>query len=285
MKKLILIILFSFILLNAQPSNLIVLFSDDAGIDPEAQAYFDQVTIASNRQDTINQFVVMLKDSLSLTNLSDSFERIWLLASADTNAALTSLVSPTSDKGIIISGMQFDVDQGFTGDGTADFINTRYSFADSVLLNQSSLSMGIYIRSDVSETKYDMGIRNAANNYVHILSLYSAGSAWGCLTSEKAAIAGVSASTGLFVVSRTGESVNKFYRNVTEIDPRTDATLGIIDLDIYIGGVNNDGVLTLPTTRQYAFAFVAKGLNGSDIGKLFNTVEWFLDAIGAGVIP
>lgn len=93
--KIGLIILFLSTLSYAQDgATLLTLMSDDASYDADAQAYFDAMStpLSTDYQDRINTFVLMVKDSLSLTNLSDKFDVIYLLANETSEAGLKNLV-------------------------------------------------------------------------------------------------------------------------------------------------------------------------------------------------
>jgi len=54
---------------------------------------------------------------------------------------------------------------------------------------------------------------------------------------------------------------------------------------MYMLGYNNDGVLGLPSTQQVSVGFAGGGMTQTNVNNFTDTLEVYMDAIGAGIIP
>src|SRR5574343_1234161 len=147
MKKYLFIILIPFLLQAQDGAINLLLMGDEAGYDTDAQTYFSAMStpLSTAYQDRINTFVLMVKDSLSITNLSDKFDVIYLLANETSEAGLKNLVKRSSDATIGAETVTFTADEGFAGDGVGGYINTNYNAnSDGVNYTLNDASFGIY---------------------------------------------------------------------------------------------------------------------------------------------
>ncbi len=292
MKKLILIFIILFtISLSAQSdrrsssSELIVLFGGVA-VDAEAQAYFNALStpLSGNRQDTIDQFVKRLKDSLSTALLSDYFDRIWILANETEESALQSLVNVSADDAVNVSGTAFAVDRGYTGDGVADYIDTKFNtFTDATVYTQNSASLGFYSRTDANNSNFTTG-ENDGTHYTAVAPDASGSFFLNLNANATASGDAVANSLGLFSGIRNSSSVMVNWHNDTDLGDFSSTSTGLPNIDMPIGARNNNSVYERFDVRQYAFGFYGKGLTDDEMVKVFRTIEWYLDAIGAGVV-
>ncbi len=283
-KIIILIILFSFLL--PVQAQRVVYYGGGIEVDAEAQAYFDALStpLSKNRRDTIDQFVKGLKDSLNTALLSDYFDRIWILANETEESALQSLVNVSADDAVNISGTAFAVDRGYTGDGVADYIDTKFNpSTDAIVFTQNSASLGFYSRTDVNNDRATTG-QSDGTSYVS-LHPRSIGSFYFNLNSNATADGNVVASSlGLFSGVRNSSFITVSYWNDTGFSDFSSGSLSPPNIDLPIGCRNNNSVYERFDSRQYAFGFFGKGLTSDEMAKVFNMIEWYLDAIGAGVV-
>jgi len=279
--KIILIVLFSFITLNAQ--NLL-LFYDDAGVtvDAEAQAYFDALStpLSENRQDTINQFVLMLKDSLSITNLSDFFLRLNLDANETEESSLTGLVYPdsaTTEGG----SLAWAVDVGWTGStNVANHLNSHFNPAtDAIIGGQDDISYGITLATNLNGVGYALGA--VGTQYVLFRPRNSGSSATYINNKNLSAQAGITTSIGHHIITRTGASTGAGYVNGTVSTTISTTSVAASDIDIYFLASNGIGGLAWVERAR----FISIGVTQEQARKITNCIEWYLDAIGAGIIP
>jgi len=287
--KIGLIILFLSTLSYAQDgATLLTLMSDDASYDADAQAYFDAMStpLSTDYQDRINTFVLMVKDSLSLTNLSDKFDVIYLLANETSEAGLKNLVKRSSDATIGAETVTFTADEGFAGDGVGGYINTNYNAnSDGVNYILNDASFGIYSRTNSQSTVIDIGGRatDATADAIWIVLRYTNDSFYGSLNNAIALNSAVPTSAGFGLMSRAASDNAVYYFNGGSIISNSDPAVSIFDGDIFICTENRGGSPVGYTSRQYAFAFMGAGLDAVEARKLNNCIEWYMDDLGTGV--
>ena len=250
--------------------------------DSEAQAYFDALTtpLSNSIKTDINTFVLMLKDSLSTALLSTYFDRMWIFANETEESALQSLVNVGSTDATNVHSTAFEVDRGYTGDGADDYINTNYNpSTDKVVFAQNSASTGIYSRTDVNENTADLGQVDGGNTFaIRYGNVFYYRLNQGL---DNSSIANTN-SQGLFTISRTASNIITAYQNSTPLDTSTQVSSAIRNGDILLlcGSIGIE-----LSNRQLAFCFIGKSLTATEVRKIFNCIEWYLDEIGAGVVP
>lgn len=287
--KIGLIILFLSTLSYAQDgATLLTLMSDDASYDADAQAYFDAMStpLSTAYQDRINTFVLMVKDSLSISNLSDKFDAIYLLANETSEAGLKNLVKRSSDAEIGATTVTFTADQGFAGDGIAGYINTNYNQnSDAVVATQNSNSFGIYSRTNSVLTAFDIGATNGATNCSDIYIRYTGDHSYGRINtgiSDYYDYTGATDSRGFFAMSRTASNNFNYYVNGDSVINQVANSAAFYDGDFFVCSENAGGAFTF-STRQYSFVFFGAGLTSTEMAKLNNCIEWYMDDLGTGV--
>lgn len=265
--------------------SLLILMGDDAGYDSEAQAYFGLMTtpLSKNRQDTINAFVVMLKDSLSISSLAGKFDVMYILANETAEASLKNLVADTNHC-FNISSTAFAVDRGYTGDGSADYLTTNYNpSTEKVNLTQNSAGIGFYSRTDRSEAAYDCGAYIGTDGFMatNYTDLFASG-----VNSGATGTTANGVTTGMYIATRNDATNIYHYKNGVQLgNVQATASTAIPNGNIFICARNENGSPLRFGQKQIAFFFVSGGLSATEARKITNCIEWYLDAIGAGVIP
>lgn len=289
MKTIIIFFLILIESLNAQ-TPLLLLMDDGSAFDTEAQAYFDNLTtpLSDDRQDTINTFVVMLKDSLGIETLGQYFDRLWIFANETSESALKSIVNSTSTNATLVDAPAFAVDRGFTGNGSSSYINTQYNpTADGIAYTQNDASYGVYSRTDSQDDDQELGGKDAASVY-SILKLRSTANEVEGRINQAVGTSAVSNSnsSGLILINRPNATTIQYFRNLAQVGTtRNINSTGVPDVTYYIMAWHNGASVSGYSTKQFAFAYMGKSLTTVEVRKLFNCVEWYMDAIGAGVIP
>lgn len=289
MKKLILILLLFIANVNAQ-SNLLLLMGDEGGYDKDAIAYFDALAtpLSETRQDTINMFIVMLKDTLGIANLSDFFDRLWIFASPTTTTALNSVVNPTSTDATNVGSATFTVDRGYTP-AYNKYINSQFNpNTDATNYTLNSAAIGVYSRTDNTNAGCQMGSWENASirTSMYVTSATGQPTGLGINSAVTNGTAGtVSNSQGTFIISRVASNSRILTHNGVSIFSDIGNSTDIPDYVFYIGQLNNAGSSAGYDTKEIAIAFISKGITVTQARGIHNCFEWFLDAIGAGVIP
>lgn len=120
-----------------------------AGYDPQAQAVIDQwkVTtpgLSTGWQDAINDLVVAAKANGYWTNADNFYV---FAADVETNALL-DWKAPTGTASTNVSSTAFTAKQGFTGDGTADYIDHNIAVNAGTNFLKDTNGRAFYLRSN-----------------------------------------------------------------------------------------------------------------------------------------
>ena len=157
-----------------QASKRLLLF--ESAVHPtfssEALAIFASMTTppTTARKIIINNFVVSLKSSGVWAGL----DVLYLLAAADSQAAIINWKNPGTFNAIAVSSPAFVADRGFTGDGATSRLRTQYAPSTNGInftLNDASywlfsLTSAAIGASDIGNTtnpRASMSVRNADN--------------------------------------------------------------------------------------------------------------------------
>lgn len=274
-------------------SPLLTLMADDGvAYDGDAQIYFNSLTTAlsTDQQSRINTFVLMLKDSLGITSLSSKFDFMYLLANETSEAGLKNLVKRSSDATLAgTPAPTFTQWEGFAGDGSHGYINTNYTpSTDAVSLTTDKASVGLYARTDEAGAYVDMGSGNAANTNAISLYLSYSGTMYYRLNSSSYGTTAYVMTAGFYIVNTNPDDIvgltdGWVYKNGALLTSGTLAPDGLSARSITICAYNGGGTIGSFTPRQYAVAFIGVGLTATEIRKINNCVEWYMDELGKGV--
>jgi len=106
------------------------------------------------------------------------------------------------------------------------------------------------------------------------------------MNSASEASASVEKISGLYITSRTASNIQKLYvNNVIKINgvaittkiPNQDMTL--------LALLNGGSVYNYFENDQISFAFIGAGLTSTEARQVTNCIEYYMDALGKGVIP
>jgi hypothetical protein len=262
---------------------------DPIVIDENAQQYFDLLTVplSEERRVIINQFIIMLKDSLQLDSLESAFDRIWLLANETEEAVYKSLAHTfTAADAAGINSPVFTVDRGVQGDGISSCINTNYNLAvDRVNYQTGSASFGVYSMTDQVDFGSDFGMLNNATTHAHVMQINRFDEYMIRLNngSQGAVIDSISTSFGFYSASRISNELTS-YQNGEVFASGTSSSQGTFsDADFYIGArwSLDANQVERVTSRQYSFAYIGRGFNADEMRMIYNCVAWYLNEIDA----
>jgi hypothetical protein len=292
MKKILLILLFASQVF-AQ-SELLLLF-DDGGYDADAKVYFDAMTtpLSNSQKARVNTFVKMLKDSLGISSLSSKFDVMYLLANETAEAGLRNLVKRSHDA-TAVNSPTFTQWEGFQGNGTSSYINTNYNArtqASAYTLN--SASFGIYLRTNTVGSNYDVwgawstsADGGNANRIQLSFPASSAVNTYSYALNADVDLYTATRSNGMFITSRTSSTNISFYINKSSVTSASRAVTKIPNQNVLLCALNE--AFSNPNhfdANQVSFAFLGAVLTDTEVRKLTNCVEAYLDDLGKGVIP
>jgi len=246
------------------------------GNDADAQAFIDAVgTLNATEETAINNLVIALKANGTWTKYKAIYpfiggtaaEHKWNLKDPrDLDAAYR----------ITFTGTITHDANGISADGSTGYGDTHLVPA-SVLIN-SSYSMSVYYRSDVSEGS-GIGVKDGTGYWTFYPEFggdfYSyAGSASNSIT-----VAAIGVSSGMFTNTQNGGTTHKAFRNGSQIGTTNtgDNTASFDTLlePMYVGAVNRDGVAGEFSSRNIAFFAIADGLSDAEVSDDYTDIQAF----------
>ena len=161
--------------------------------------------------------------------------------------------------------------EGFTGDGSADYINTNYNPTDDgTQYALDSASIAVWVRavgssaaSDYFAGVNDGGVRTSVRRQ-------SDGSAWDCRGPNSAATTLTATTlsqnaTGLLGVNRSGSAARQTYRNGVEESNDTETSTSLPAIDLFLFALNSSGSPAAYSDGQISLSFA---------GRSFTANEW-----------
>ena len=246
-------------------------------------------TPLSNGQLTLlNNFILALKSGLSITNLSDAFDVMYILANETAESSLRNLVKRLHDA-TAVNSPTFTALEGFTGNSTSSYIDTNYNpYTQGIKYTLNNISLGIYSRTDVNGLYCDIGCRTTTSDYTNILSR-NGGITYMRLHSGLNPVIqdAETNSLGMFIAARNAaDETGLFgYHDKLSLD-RLNAgnTSNIPNCNITIFARNYSGTPEQFSPRQLSLAFAGKYFNSTEVRVITDAFEAYMDANGKGVI-
>jgi len=224
-----------------------------------ATAYFNQVTsnggsLTNAEKTYINTFIGALGTDFA------EFDRLWIHGLANSVAARTSLANPTSTMITAVNSPTFTASQGYNGNGTNSYLNTNYNpTTNGVKYTLDSASLYVYSRTDLNAFKLDIGHANAT--IYSTLDIRDGGSFYRSINqiglTNGIAVAN---SLGLFSGVRVGTLDVRSYKNGTSILTNTTASSTLINNNMYVLALNNNGTAAFYSSRQLSVSAIGSGL-------------------------
>ena len=290
MKTLILTLTLLPYLLFAQ--TRIIPFSSNPGAGAayttEATRYFAAMSsqLVDSQKTNIDDLVISLQDTLSIDSLSQYFDCIYIFANETEESALMNLVKRSNDA-TNVDATTFTAWQGFTGDGTADYINTNYNATDDGVvytLNDAHISLYRRVAGVDAGATSAMGVFETAAQYTSytILSVTMYWQINGATDASSGA--GGIINAGYLMTTRTASDEAFLYRNGTQEDNESPASVALNTIDTYVLAENlDDGTARRWKTDQASIVTFGKGMTETQAGYVNACIEAYLDGIGAGI--
>lgn len=197
--------------------------------------------------------------------------------------ALINWISPGTYDADNVDATAWTTLEGYTGDGTADYISTNLNPGDggSYHYTLDDATIGIYLRTDLTESlsvcgsNYDTNRSSLAPRYTDNQYFIRVNqNASGLLSG----VAG--ATTGLHAITRTASDAVSYYRNGGLVKTDTDASSAIPNMELYVLRMNGAGFFS---AHQVSIYFVMDGIDSTDAAALNTIFETYMDALGTGV--
>ena len=258
-------------------------------VNPELETYISGlVTPLSDPQlEKLDTFLTTLKTGLSIANLSDAFDVMYILAGETEESSLKNIVS-NAYHCTNVSATSFTALEGFTSDGVADYLNTGWKpKSHGVNFALNDCSYGVYSRSDIAEDGVSLGSRKASVDDRTFLQLRTAGGLASCTINTDATILHTvfsGYSKGMYINCRTASNATVFYKNKRPFLTNANASSDRPDYDLALLALNTAGTIALYSTKQLSIAFTGKAFTETQVGIITDACEAYMDSSNKGVI-
>lgn len=252
--------------------------------DSDALALFNRMTVQPNstRKRLISNFFKGVKSDNGLGTLSQAFDCMWFVAGH--NQVETRLNWVKNDHNLTeVNAPTWTLDRGFKGNGSTMYLNTNYNLStQGVNFTKNDASFGIYSRTNegfAGDTEmglviiiYSISLQIRRDTDLISISLNSPAPL--TLTNTTG--------LGLFCGTRENSTTVKFWRNGIEISSQA-STSQTPENDNVFMLARNAGTADSYSEREISFGYIGSAVRINQL-LLFNRVEEYLDAIGAGVV-
>jgi hypothetical protein len=253
--------------------------------DADAQAFITAAGITNpTQQSAVNQLVLDLKSANIWTKMKAIYPIVGGSASThkwnlkdprDLNAAFRLSFS---------TGWTHSIN-GMTPNGSSAYADTFLTPSTSLSLNSSHISF--YSRTNNTADYSDFGaggVGSSNTNYLQILSKWSDSKFYGLANDVDFTANTVTTSTGLFIVSRTGVSASKNYKDGSIITTKTASSVSLSDRSLVLSARNlASGGLSNYSNRQCAFASIGDGLTDTEAANFYTAVQNYNTTLGRQV--
>jgi hypothetical protein len=254
-----------------------------ASYDTDYQAVYDEMTnkppsTIAAYQDTL---VRMMKDSSVWTE----GDAMWVYAqySNSDGEALLNWYDPDGTSATAVSAPTFTSNQGFTGDGSADYIDLNWNpSTDGSNFVQDDAAFAVYIRNNVNGAYSATGGSDGSNS--NFINPRASDNYYGAINaSGYTGLTTSATSVGCWITTRTSSNNMPVYLNGVEFESYSHSSTGLPNVDHYALAYNNNGSAGEISPYQISIVWYGAGLSATQARALNNCFEYFMDNLGYGV--
>ena len=249
-------------------------------LDPEILDYNTRLTTPlSNTYLTLQSTMFgMLKDSLSTNILTNYFDRLWVYANETEESTLRSIINPSSTLSTKSGSPTFTKDQGWALTNT-NYLNTKFNYGTGrIMCDTNNISYGIYCRV-FTTGGYDFGYY-ATNKYLTLSTKYTNGDMVAQINSSTSLTLAEVNGLGLFTAARSGANAYLYKAGTLKVSNLAYPQSNSFSNELLVGRLGSQG---LGGDKQFSILFIAKYLDATEIRKVNNCFEWYMDQLGTGV--
>jgi len=285
MKKLLLLITGLLLLFSAE--GQILRYSNyTAPTPPEEDEYYSEYQTVYNAfgtepHDTIADLQEALVYSLDTAGYWDKMDVFYVFASHNGTDALINWVNPGTYDATNVSETSFTQWEGFTGDGTADYINTNLSLADEGLnTSMNDVAFGIYINNNIQSGGYAFGTNTTGSHAVYFRPRGTDNVLYYKINQSAATTVNPNTdSEGFFIITRTASNVTHAYKDGSSLGGATNSSTQINDLDIFILARNDSGSAAGFAAFSVAIFFIMNEVVQDDVTAINTIISTYIDSI------
>lgn len=262
--------------------------TSESGYEDELNTYISGLStpLSDGQKTLLNNLILAIKSELSIANLSDAFDAIYILAGETEESSLRNLVKNahhcTNQHSTLFTALE-----GFTGDGANDYLDTNYNpSSDKVNFAQNSASLGVYIRTSATPLTTtsltalsQTGAAALGFTWVNTQLYYSLNDS----SDNNKEFSG--AGSGLFTITRNNSTQKQLHKNKTSESAVTanSSTISSGNIFILARDLVGTGADRL-SVRQISMFYIAKGLSQANVYSIVDAFEAYMDANSKGVI-
>ena len=197
---------------------------------PESEAIF--AAMGTQPSDARKRIIDNLVRGLKDDGIWDILDFLYVLAAHAENSSLINWLNPGTFDATNVHSTAYTVDQGYTGDGANDYLNTNYNpNTDGINYLQDDASAGVYVMTNVDEAARDFGGNDGAN-FTYILPRL-ANNTWIRLNAAGASSVANIDSRGFFIISRLDATDDDCYKNKVKIIDGSTASSGFSSANFF----------------------------------------------------
>lgn len=247
-----------------------IVASQLAGIDADAQAFFDRVTTAggtlsATEKTAVNQLVLDLKSY----SIWSKMKAIYPMVGASADACKQNLKS-SSFTGTFTSGWTF-ASTGVTGNGSSTYMNTNLTSAANLSLNSAHIAF-------YSRTNSGSSMVMAGTQSLYVLARWTNYHANNSSESDLGGINTGSTTAGFFMSNRTNGTQMKYQINGSiQTDSTSTAAIASIQStnELWMGCQNRNGSVFFSNNYSTAFYSLGDGLTDTEASNFYTAVQAF----------
>jgi len=248
--------------------------------EPETDAIF--AAMGTTPDVTRKILIDNLVSGLKTDGIWSKLDFFYILAAHAENSSLLNWINPGTFDATNVSSTAFEVDRGYTGDGSADYLNSNYNPTNNAInYALNSASFGVYVRTDVDETGRDIGA--TSTGLYNELLLRTVNNFYIALNDGAYDNVANTDSRGFFIASREGANILRGYKDKLQAIDVARVSVNVVDLNFYILCRNNSGPATDFSTKQIAAAFAGGGMTQTQVNNFNDRLKALLTSIGAAV--
>ena len=161
---------------------------------------------------------------------------------------------------------------GALPNGTNTYANTFFN--PSANASQNSHHISYYSRTNSNLTEVEIGGANATQGSV--LEIRTSNITYFRINSSTTYITAADAdSRAFYMANRTAQNVINGWKNLTKIATGATASSTLVNLNYFLGALNNNGATSFYSRKECAFATIGSGLTDAEAAALYNSIQAF----------
>jgi hypothetical protein len=261
-------------------------FIKASGLDPATSAFITAFGITDPTQiNAINRLVLNYKGQGNLNSSVDLWtnsDAIYPIVGGSASQHTGNLKDPRNLDAafrLAFSGGWTHDTNGMTGNGVNTFANTFFNSLNNFTTSNSRSF--IYSRTNVNETKYDIGAISGSNETAvttrfigNFFVNLGSNAAYGLIANAD--------SRGLFGFIRRDASNTLGFKNGINVITHAETEVRP-NQNLYLGGINNGGTAAAFSSRNYSFAVFGQAISDTNALLEYQIIQQFQTDLGRNV--